>query len=471
VRVIGSEPLRRRRIRPTLRLRLTLLYGGCFIVAGAGLLAITYALFANGTGQSSTTFVPGVALSIPVPRGYKAIVTGSAGSQQARFGGPSPRTKFTRSPPSGVLQQVRRSGQKQLDRVVNRANFLIRRQHDQSLTSLLEESGIALAVMALLSIGLGWLLAGRALSPLRTMNQQARRITEDTLHERLGLTGREDELGELAATFDAVLARLEQAFDSQRQFVANASHELRTPITLERTLLEVALADPDVSLTSLRRTCERVLAAGEQQERVIDALLTLARGQAGLETAEPVELDRLVARLIEARQVEFVGMRLSTKLDPLLVSGDPGLLERMVANLLDNAIVHNAEEDPWVTVTTGEVAGRSELRLSNGGPAVPTQRVNELFEPFRRLDGDRVGAARGLGLGLSIVRAVVLAHGGEVQASPVPGGGLELVVRLDLPASKPDRRAPQPERRDAVLHSEADASTDELLAGSDRLHR
>jgi signal transduction histidine kinase len=303
------------------------------------------------------------------------------------------------------------------------------------------------------------------------MNQQARRITEDTLHERLGLTGREDELGELAATFDAVLARLEQAFDSQRQFVANASHELRTPITLERTLLEVALADPDVSLTSLRRTCERVLAAGEQQERVIDALLTLARGQAGLETAEPVELDRLVARLIEARQVEFVGMRLSTKLDPLLVSGDPGLLERMVANLLDNAIVHNAEEDPWVTVTTGEVAGRSELRLSNGGPAVPTQRVNELFEPFRRLDGDRVGAARGLGLGLSIVRAVVLAHGGEVQASPVPGGGLELVVRLDLPASKPDRRAPQPERRDAVLHSEADASTDELLAGSDRLHR
>jgi len=456
-------------MRPTLRFRLTLLYGGCFIVAGAGLLGITYALFANGTVQRPTAFAHGVQLSIPVPAGLKAIIASGPRKLPVHTrlsGNPAPKARLgTRTrPPAGFIQTVRSSGQKQINSLVKRANLVIQEQRSQSLTSLLTESGIALAIMALLSIGLGWLLAGRALAPLRVMNSRARQITEDTLHERLGLDGRQDELGELAATFDAVLARLEQAFHSQRSFVANASHELRTPVTLERALLEVALADPEASVESLRRTCERVLAAGSQQERVIDALLALARGQAGIEAAQPVVLDELVRHLIDDRAPQLEGIRLRTELAPATVSGDPALLERLVSNLLDNAIVHNSPEAPWVTIETAVTGRRVELRVANGGAVVPADRVTEMFEPFRRLEAERTGVDRGLGLGLSIVRAVAVAHGGEAEAIPLDAGGLELVVRLGL-------AGPGPERQEPSLHSVLDASTDGVLAGPDRSHR
>lgn len=454
-------------MRPTLRFRLTLLYGACFIVAGAGLLGITYALFANGTVQRPTAFAHGVQLSIPVPAGLKAIIASGPGNVHARLSGnPAPKARLgTRTrPPAGFIQAVRSSGQKQINSLVKRANLVIQEQRSQSLTSLLTESGIALAIMALLSIGLGWLLAGRALGPLRVMNSRARQITEDTLHERLGLDGRRDELGELADTFDAVLARLEQAFHSQRSFVANASHELRTPVTLERALLEVALADPEASVESLRRTCERVLAAGAQQERVIDALLALARGQAGIEAAQPVVLDELVRDLIDDRAPQLEGIRLRTELAPATVSGDPALLERLVSNLLDNAIVHNSPEAPWVSIETAVTGRRVELRVANGGAVVPADRVTEMFEPFRRLEAERTGVDRGLGLGLSIVRAVAVAHGGEAEAIPLDAGGLELVVRLGL-------AGPGPERQEPSLHSVVDASTDGVLAGPDRSHR
>ncbi len=192
--------------------------------------------------------------------------------------------------PATVLRQIQRSGQTQLVRLAQRANVRLKTEQANDASSLLEWSGIALAVVALLSIGLAWWLAGRALRPLRTMNTRAREISAENLHERLGVEGRRDELGELATTFDALLARLEAAFDSQRRFVANASHELRTPITLERTLVEVALADPDVSVESLRRVCERVVASTEQQERLLDALLTLARSEAGVAAGESVDL-------------------------------------------------------------------------------------------------------------------------------------------------------------------------------------
>ena len=415
-------------------------------MAGAGLLGITYALFANGT-KSQRMAVAGVQLAIPRPSaGSAALVTPDPGTARSHFStrpaGAGGATSKKESGP-GFIQAVRSSGQKQIDGLVRRANFVINQQRSDSLTSLLTESGIALGIMALLSIGLGWLLAGRALGPLRLMNLRARRITEDTLHERLGLDGRQDELGELAATFDAVLARLERAFDSQRRFVANASHELRTPVTLERALLEVALADPDATVASLRHTCERVLAAGEQQERVIDALLTLARGQAGIEAPRPVRLDELVRSLMEERAEQLAGMRVDRVLVPVTVSGDPALLERLVSNLLDNAIIHIDPADPWLSVEVRPWEGRAELRLANSGAVVAPGQVDELFEPFRRLAGERT-ARDGLGLGLSIVRAVAVAHGGQASARPVDGGGLELTVRLAGLSSQPERQGALP---------------------------
>ena len=206
--------------------------------------------------------------------------------------GGNPRAVKPTSQQEKLFAKFRANGQRQLDLYRRRANTALRTQRSQSLASLETKSGIALGIMALLSILLGWLVAGRALRPLRTMNQRAREITEESLHQRVGVEPRSDELGELAATFDALLERLERAFEAQRRFVANASHELRTPLTLERALVEVALADPDASVSSLRRCCERVLVSSAQQERVIDALLTLARGQAGVESREPVDLAR-----------------------------------------------------------------------------------------------------------------------------------------------------------------------------------
>ncbi|HWD64600.1 MAG TPA: ATP-binding protein [Solirubrobacteraceae bacterium] len=448
-------------------MRLTLLYGACFIVAGAGLLGITYALYDHATAPTKTSWVQSTQLAIPsIPKGLKAIVTGGNAHRRITAVSGGAAAGLQRAKPSpAIIQRLRKTGQLQLDRLARRANFEIAAERAQSRSSLLAESGIALGVMALLSIGLGWLLAGRALSPLRTMNQRARAITEDTLHERLGVTGRQDELGELAATFDAVLARLERAFEAQRQFVANASHELRTPITLERALLEVALADPESSVESLRHTCRRVLAAGEQQEQVIDALLTLARSQAGITAARPVRLDELVAELLEEREPQLDGMRVMKRLEPVTVSGDPALLERLVTNLLHNATSHNCGPAPWVAIQTEIRDGTGEVSVANGGPPIPVERVDELFEPFRRLEGDRTGLTQGLGLGLSIVRAVALAHGGGVQAEALPAGGLRVVTRLGCadPGSE-DRRVPS-------LHSVVDVSTDGVLAGPDRADR
>ena len=200
--------------------------------------------------------------------------------------------------------------------IVRRANVELQAQQSGDASSLLEWSAIALGVVALLSIGLAWWLAGRALRPLRTMNSRAREISAENLHERLGVDGRGDELGELATTFDALLARLERAFDSQRRFVANASHELRTPITLERTLVEVALADPDVSVDSLRRVCERVVASTEEQERLLDALLTLARSEAGVAGGESVDLALLAEDALLARETRLTGIQVDTSLEP-----------------------------------------------------------------------------------------------------------------------------------------------------------
>jgi signal transduction histidine kinase len=394
----------------TVRWRLTLLYSALFVVAGALLLAFTYLLYANtGAGQAVSSFEGPTPVS----------------------GGPDPGSAPT---VTAVVDAVRKDQRHQL----------------------LVEACVALALMALASLVLGSLMAGRVLSPLRTMTASARRISADNLHERLAVPGPDDELKAMADTFDAVLARLEGAFEAQRQFVANASHELRTPLTLQQTIVDVTLADPDASEDTLRAALVRVRAAGQEQERLIDALLTLARSQQGLERREYVDLAAVVRDRLPAG-----GPRVEARLEPAPVLGDPQLIERLVVNLTDNAVRHNlpAGEESWVSVWTGlDGAGRPGLRIENSGAPIPADQVAGLFQPFRRLGAERVlpdarlrsrgrGPHRdGLGLGLSIVAAVVAAHGGRVLARTRAQGGLAVEVSLPrypsaAPVSRPVRAA------------------------------
>jgi signal transduction histidine kinase len=443
-------------VRGTLRLRLTLLYGAVFLLAGVGLLTATYLLFKHSQPSTTSVAIPRQFLRLPANvtaqfethapaqvsgGGATATTTtrvaGSSGtllSNGARYIHGAPLPKGVK-PSKQLLQQVQAHANLQFARLVGRANLVIRQQQSGDASSLLEWSAIALGVVALLSIGLAWWLAGRALRPLRTMNSRARAITAENLHERLGVEDRRDELGELATTFDALLARLEGAFESQRRFVANASHELRTPITLERTLIEVALADPDASVETLRRVCERVVSSTEEQERLLDALLTLARSEAGVAAGEPVDLAALVEDALLAREGRVAGIYVHSHLRPAEVSGDQALLERVVANLLDNAIVHNGGER-WIRISTLELDGVPVLRIANSGDVVAADDVQQLFEPFRRGVGERLGSeAGGLGLGLSIVRAVAIAHAATIEARPLPEGGLEFELRFSSSAA------------------------------------
>jgi signal transduction histidine kinase len=304
-----------------------------------------------------------------------------------------------------------------------------------ALHQLLYQSGIALAIMAVASIWLGWLIAGRALSPLRTITNAARDISASNLHRRLALEGPDDEVRQLANTFDDLLGRLEASFDAQRQFVANASHELRTPLTLERTLVEVALADPDATIDTLRATCERVLGVGEQQERLIEALLTLSRSQRGLDRREPFDLAVIAGEILETRapEAESRGLSVDAALDPAPASGDQRLGERLVANLVDNAARHNVPGGRIDVATTTE-AGRAVLTILNTGPVISPDDLDRLAQPFQRLNGERNGDDDGLGLGLSIVHAISAAHGATIATRARPNGGLEIAVTFP-PAS------------------------------------
>jgi signal transduction histidine kinase len=283
-------------------------------------------------------------------------------------------------------------------------------------------------------------MAGRALRPVRTMSLRARGISERNLHERLALEGPDDELKELGSTFDGLLARLEAAFESERRFVANASHELRTPITLERALVEVALADPNASVESLRDTCRRVLAATEQQERLIEALLTLARSQRGLDTRAPVDLRELTAEVVRA--VPTDGLRVDARLSEASTTGDPAMVERLVANLIENAVRYN-QPSGWVEAWTGVRDGLPTLEISNAGPLVASEQVAELTRPFFRGAGNgNAGNGQrqhsdGLGLGLSIVQAIADAHGAELTMAPLPQGGLRVAVSFPEVDSSP----------------------------------
>jgi signal transduction histidine kinase len=409
--------------RRTVRLRLAAVYATLFLVSGACLLMITYFLVDQNAAQP-------VMVKARVP----PVRIGSAGGGSATSG----RTLTVGSGQCFAARGTVPPSAGQLTKCVSYLTAANSAARGNYLHTLLGNSAIALAAMTVAAVGIGWVIAGRVLRPLRTITWAARNISASSLHRRLALAGPDDEMKELGDTIDALLARLEAAFDAQRQFVANASHELRTPLARQRTLVEVALAQTDQTVDGLRATCERVLAAGEQQERLIEALLTLARSQRGLDRWEQVDLAAVVADVVDARRPEAAAQDLTLEVAAdtaaVAVLGDAKLADRLVANLVDNAIRHNVPGG-WISVRVGFVAGQPVLRVANTGPVIPPGEVARLLAPFQRLGVGRGEPRDGHGLGLSIVSAIADAHGAVLRADPMPGGGLAVLVSFPpLPA-------------------------------------
>ncbi|MEU0796584.1 HAMP domain-containing sensor histidine kinase [Amycolatopsis sp. NPDC005961] len=356
----------------SLRLRLTVLYGGLFLLAGGALLGVTYLLFTRQVGQR-VTFLAGTG-----PAGLPSLPSPETFDEQAR--------------------QVR----------------------EAAATSLLTQGAIALGAVAVLAAGLGWLVAGRALAPLRQVTDTARRIAaaaDPGGQPRIAVRGPDDEVKTLADAFDVMVERLDRSFDAQRRFVANASHELRTPLTLNRSLVEVAMHRRTAS-DDVRQLGGKLLRINARHEKLISGLLLLARSESALTERCPVDLAAVVAHVVPPE--------VSADLGEATALGDALMLERLAHNLVENGLRHNIEGG-WVRVTTRASPGRVELEVANSGPVIPPAEVPALFDPFHRRA--RV-AAEGAGLGLSIVRSVAHAHGGEVTATARPEGGLVVVVSL-----------------------------------------
>jgi signal transduction histidine kinase len=322
--------------------------------------------------------------------------------------------------------------------VIGGAPTFLEQQHNADLARVLLASWIVLALTAVVAFPIGWFASGRMLRPLRQITARTRMITAGNLHERLALGGARDEFTELGETLDDLLARLESSFDAQRRFVANASHELRTPLTVERTLLQVALADPNASAETLRATCEELLLVGRDQERLIEALLTLASSERGLELRERVDIGALAQQVLERPRAEFrqFQIELDARLEAAVTDGDPALIERLISNLVDNAVRHNVAGGR-VEISTRQQGDQALLVVENTGQLIAPEEIETMFEPFRRLGPARTGSDAGQhGLGLSIVRAIASAHGAEAIARPRPGGGLTVTVAFPAPPAE-----------------------------------
>jgi len=369
------------RARRTVRARLALLYSAVFLASGLVLLAIP-AGFVHRSSSVSRAVAPG---------------------------------------PHGSLSP---------------GALVARSQHGTDVHNFIVGSLFALVLLVFVSAVLGWVVAGRLLRPLRTITEAAREISASNLHQRLDLTGPDDEFKELGRTLDDLFGRLEASFEAQRRFVANASHELRTPLTAERTVLQVALADPDADTETLRGACQQVISLGEQQERLIDALLTLASTEGGLERRERCDLAVIAATAVQSRGVEMERRDLHavTAYAVAAVDGDSRLLESLVANLVDNAIRHNLDGGHLEVNTVTTATGQARLSVSNLGPVITPDQVDRLFQPFQRLGIDRVGGSDGHGIGLAVVHAIAVAHGAGINAVARPNGGLD--IEIDFPASR-----------------------------------
>ncbi len=377
----------------SVRLRLTALYGGLFVLCGAGLLVITYLLVSHSTR----------------PRPPGGFVSGH--------------------PLAGALGRAERT----VD--IGRIAAALRYQNRVDLHQLLIESAIALVAMAALSVALGWVVAGRVLSPLRTITGRTRRISERSLNERLALPGPRDELRQLADTIDELLARLEAAFDAQRRFVANASHELRTPLAMMRTRLDVAVAKPDGVPPQTRALAAGLRTDLDRAEALLESFLVLARAEHGtLADRTIVSLDEIVADALSTRHAQIVQRQLEvrTALDSVGVTGSETLLARMVENVIENSVRHN-QPHGFINIACENIGGAGRLVVESGGTVLDEHSVAQLAQPFRRLGTERTGSQNGHGLGLSIVAAVADAHDGALELHARPEGGLR--VQITLPAA------------------------------------
>ncbi|MFB6814936.1 sensor histidine kinase [Streptomyces sp. NPDC056347] len=382
-------------LRPTLRIRLTLLYGGMFLIAGILLLSIIYMLAAQALHVGS---------ELPF-----TIVNGQ------------------------VTSKICNLPEKASPDAFNAAmNSCVNHQRQQALDTLLNRSLLALVGLSVIAFAFGYAMAGRVLSPLGRITRTARRVAGTDLSRRIELDGPDDELKELADTFDEMLDRLERAFTAQQRFVGNASHELRTPLAINRTLLEVHLSDPQAP-PELKQLGKTLLATNERSEQLVEGLLLLARSDNQIVERKPVDLAEVASRAIDQTrgEAEERGVEIRGERAPAVVQGNGVLLERIALNLVQNAVRYNVPEDGWVEVTTELAGGQALLVVSNTGPVVPAYEIDNLFEPFRRLRTERTGSDKGVGLGLSIARSVARAHGGRIIAEPREGGGL--VMRVSLP--------------------------------------
>ncbi len=386
--------------RRTVRLRLTALYGAFFLVSGAVLLAISGGLVsARSSTQAVRTQSPGV--------------PGSALAQ--------------------ARAQIRQLRMQLLNEQAMAPGGL---SH-----TLLIAGAIALGIMTVVAMVLGWVIAGRALRPLREITAATQRISADSLDERLALAGPRDELTELAGTIDGLLARLEYAFAAQRRFVANASHELRTPLTTMRASVDVAVAKPGPVPPQTMALAGRLRAELDRVDGLLDGFLALARAQHGdLPGRTALSLDCVVSASLAARADAIAARKLTvrhaTGSDGAWVDGSPALLCRMADNVIDNAIGHNADGG-WVSVSTGADVAAARLVVESGGQVLDQAQVDGLTQPFRRLGADRTGSDRGAGLGLSIVAAIAEAHGGTLRLTARPEGGLRVAIGLPLAKAAP----------------------------------
>ncbi|MEU0216236.1 HAMP domain-containing sensor histidine kinase [Streptomyces sp. NPDC006265] len=387
-------------LRPTIRIRLTLLYGGMFLIAGILLLSIIYLLAAQALNTGNEPL-------------FKII------------GGTEIKVASDRCPAvnsaSPTLAEFNAAISKCIDD-----------QRHVALDSLLSRSLLALLGLAVIAFAFGYAMAGRVLSPLGRITRTARAVAGSDLSRRIELDGPDDELKELADTFDDMLERLQRAFTAQQRFVGNASHELRTPLAINRTLLEVHLSDPNAPM-ELQQLGKTLLATNERSEQLVEGLLLLARSDNQIVERGPVDLAEVAEQAVDQvhGEAESKGVLIRGEQKPAVVQGNGVLLERIALNLVQNAVRYNIAEDGWVEVTTDVQHGQAVLVVSNTGPVVPAYEIDNLFEPFRRLRTERTGSDKGVGLGLSIVRSVARAHGGHIYAQPREGGGL--VMRVTLP--------------------------------------
>ncbi|HWD83459.1 MAG TPA: HAMP domain-containing sensor histidine kinase [Kribbella sp.] len=425
----------------SLRGRLTLLYGGLFMVAGVLLLGVTYALFNANLGQQYRVIVKGTYLS-PAP-----------GAKQS----PKP------PPPSNDVYVLNKDGAvltgSDAERVMEQQREQVRQA---AIKAMLTQGSIALLAVGALAAGFGWLVSGRVLAPLHRVTDTARRIAASpaALHERIALQGPDDEVKNLADAFDTMVERLDHSFDGQRRFVANASHELRTPLTLGRALVEVAMHRRTAS-ADVKELGESLLTINARHEQLIEGLLILADSEKQLTTVYPVNLSDVVTHVAAQLSDEAAkaGVEVIRGPGDAPTKGDALLLERLVHNLVENGIRHNTDRQAttiprnqdaqagrpaetadvmglasgrWVRVVSQRAGDEVQVVVTNTGPEIPPYEVESLFKPFYRLGAERLVGGKGAGLGLSIVRSVAEAHGGTVRAVPRAGGGLEITVVLPV---------------------------------------